>query len=130
MMTLADICLIGAVVIAMVSIGIAKGAGRGRFDNARPRDEDFYQDPFRARARGAHQNGLEAFPIFAVAVLVAELHHARQPVVDALAVAFLVIRVGYVACYLADKASLRSILWALAFAVNLAIFFAPLWARG
>jgi uncharacterized MAPEG superfamily protein len=128
-MTLADLCLIGAVVIAMVSIGIAKGAALGQFDNANPRDPDFYKDPFRARARGAHQNSLEAFPIFAAAVLVAEMHGARQMMVDALAVVFLVVRVAYVAAYLKDKATVRSILWGLGMAITLAIFCAPVWAR-
>ena len=129
-MTLADLCLLGAVAIIIGTIGIAKAQGRGRFDNARPRDPEFYKDPFRARALWAHQNGIESFPLFAAAVILAEMRGARQPVVDALAAAFLLVRIAYVAAYLADRPRLRSAVFALGFAVTLAIFFTPLWAAG
>jgi uncharacterized MAPEG superfamily protein len=129
-MTLADLCLPGAVAIIIGTIGIAKAQGRGRFDNARPRDPDFYKDPFRARALGAHLNGVESFPLFAAAVILAEMRGVRQPVVDGLAAAFLVVRVAYVGAYLQDRPSLRSALFAVGFAVTLAIFFTPLWAKG
>jgi uncharacterized MAPEG superfamily protein len=129
-MTLADLCLVGAVIIIIGTIAIAKAAGRGQFDNAKPRDPDFYKDPFRARALWAHQNGLESFPLFAAAVILAEMRGASQSVVDGLAAAFLVVRIAYVAAYLADKPRLRSALFTLGFAATLAIFFAPLWAKG
>ncbi len=128
MITLADLCLVGAMFIAVLPIGIAKGAALGQFDNANPRDPEFYKDPFRARARGAHQNGMEAFPFFAAAVIVAEMHGARQPTVDGLAVVFLVIRVAYIAAYLANKATLRSVIWGAGVAITLAILLAPVWA--
>jgi uncharacterized MAPEG superfamily protein len=129
-MTLADLCLLGAVAIIIGTIAIAKVTGRGAFDNARPRSAAFYKDPFRARALGAHQNGMESFPLFAAAVILAEMRGARQPVVDGLAVAFLVVRVAFVAAYLKDKPRLRSALFGVGFAVTLAIFFTPLWAKG
>jgi uncharacterized MAPEG superfamily protein len=128
-MTLADLCLLGAVIIIIVTIGIPKVMARGKFDNARPRSAAFYKDPFRARALGAHQNGIETFPLFAAAVILAEMRGVHQPVVDGLAVAFLVVRIAYVAAYLADKARMRSAVFAVGFAVTLAIFFSPLWAK-
>jgi uncharacterized MAPEG superfamily protein len=129
-MTLADLCLLGAVIIVIGTVGIAKARGRRQFDNARPRSAAFYKDPFRARALGAHQNGFETFPLFAAAVILAQMRGARQPVVDGLAVAFLIVRIAYVAAYLADRPRLRSALFAVGFAVTLAIFFTPLWAKG
>jgi uncharacterized MAPEG superfamily protein len=129
-MTLADLCLLGAVAIYIGTIAIAKITARAQYDNSRPRDAAFFKDPFRARALGAHQNGVESFPLFAVAVVLAEMHGARQPEVDALAAAFLAVRIAYVAAYFADRPNLRSLIWAVGFAVNLAIFFAPVWAKG
>jgi uncharacterized MAPEG superfamily protein len=129
-MTLADLCLLGAVIVIIGTIAIAKANGRDKFDNARPRSAAFYKDPFRARALGAHQNGIETFPLFAAAVILAEMRGVRQPVVDGLAVAFLVVRIAYVAAYLKDRARLRSAIFAVGFAVTLAIFFSPLWAKG
>jgi uncharacterized MAPEG superfamily protein len=129
-MTLADLCLLGAVVIIIATIAIPKVMARGAFDNAKPRDPDFYKDPFRARALWAHQNGIESFPLFAAAVILAEMRGVHQPVVDGLAAAFLIVRIAYVAAYLGDKPRLRSAVFGVGFAVTLAIFFTPLWATG
>jgi uncharacterized MAPEG superfamily protein len=85
----------------------------------------FYDDPLAARALGAHQNGIEAFPFFAVAVLLAEFHGGPQRLVNELAILFLIVRIAYVLTYLGDRPTLRSILWSIGFAINLAIFFMP-----
>jgi uncharacterized MAPEG superfamily protein len=113
----------------MLPISVAKYTALKAFDNARPRDADFYKDPFRARALWAHQNGLEGFAFFAAAVIIAQMRGAAQPMVDGLAAGYVLLRFGYVAAYLADRPSVRSVIWVLGFVVNLAIVFAPLWAR-
>ena len=77
---------------------------------------------------GAHQNGFEAFPLFAAAVILAEMRAVPQGTVDLLAVAFVVVRLVYVLLYLGDRPSLRSMVWWVGFACNLAIFFSPVWA--
>ena len=59
----------------------------------------FYEDPIRARALGAHQNGIEAFPFFAVAVLLAEFRGGPQRLINELAVLFLIVRIAYVFTY-------------------------------
>ena len=79
----------------------------------------------RARALGAHQNGIEAFPFFAVAVLLAEFRAGPQHLIDELAVLFLIVRIAYVFTYLGNRPTLRSILWSIGFAINVAIFFMP-----
>jgi uncharacterized MAPEG superfamily protein len=124
-MTIAELCLLGMVVLTIAAIGPAKFAGRREFDNANPRDPGFYTPGFRARSLGAHQNGLEAFPLFATAVLLAEFRGAPQHTIDALALAFLVARVAYVACYLGDRPTLRSVVWLAALACNVVIFLSP-----
>ncbi|HVZ07390.1 MAPEG family protein [Rhodopila sp.] len=130
-MTLADLMLLAAVLLTIATIGIAKATDVKGFDNARPRDPGFYQDPFRARALAAHQNGFEVFPFLAAAVILAEMRHAPQAWVDGLAVAFILLRFAYVGAYLADRPTMRSVVWGAGFACNLGIFFLPWWfARG
>jgi uncharacterized MAPEG superfamily protein len=124
-MTIAELCLLGMVVLTIAVIGPAKIAGRHEFDNAKPRDPGFYTPGFRARSLGAHQNGLEAFPLFAAAVLLAEFRGVPQHVVDGLALAFLGVRVAYAVCYLADRPTMRSLVWTIALACNVAIFLSP-----
>ena len=75
-MTVAEWCVFGSLVLYLLSIVPIKWIGYRSYDNARPRDPAFYDDPLRARALAAHQNGIEAFPFFAVAVLLAEFHSA------------------------------------------------------
>lgn len=128
-LTLADLSILGAVAAYMAPIAIAKYGALGSFDNSRPRDPGFYEDPFRARALWAHQNGLEGFAFFAAAVVIAQMRAAPQHVVDGLAVAYVAVRFAYAAAYLANLPSLRSGLWALGFAVNVALLLAPAWAH-
>ena len=129
-MTIAELCLPGAVLLYILTIGLAKASNPKGFNNGDPRDPAFYASGFRKRALGAQNNGIETFPLFAAAVLLAEMRHAPQGLVDGLAAGFVVVRVGYVAAYLGDKPTVRSVLWTAGFALTLAIFFAPMWARG
>jgi uncharacterized MAPEG superfamily protein len=124
-MTVAEWCVFGALMLYLLTIAPIKWIGYRRFDNAKPRDPAFYADPLRARALGAHQNGLEAFPLFAIAVLLAEFRDSPQRLIDELAILFLIVRIAYVFTYLGDRPTLRSILWCIGFAINLAIFFMP-----
>jgi uncharacterized MAPEG superfamily protein len=128
-MTVAEWCVFGTLMLCLLTIASVKWIGFRRFDNARPRDPSFYEDPIRARALGAHQNGLEAFPFFAAAVLLAEFRIAPQRLIDELAILFLIVRVAYVFTYLGNRPTLRSILWSIGFAINIAIFFLPAWRR-
>lgn len=124
-MTIAEWCVFGALVLYLLTIVAAKWMSIRKFDNSRPRDPAFYDEPIRARALGAHQNGIEAFPFFAAAVLLAEFRLAPQHYIDELAVLFLIVRIAYVFTYLGNRPTLRSILWSLGFAINIAIFFLP-----
>jgi len=124
-MTIAEWCVFAIVMLYLLSITPIKWLRFRRFDNSRPRDPTFYQDPIAARSLGAHQNGIEAFPFFAAAVLLAEFRACPQRLVDELAVLFVIVRIAYVFTYLGNRPTLRSILWSLGFAINIAIFFMP-----
>jgi uncharacterized MAPEG superfamily protein len=124
-MTVAEWCIFGTLMLYLLTIAPIKWIGFRRFDNARPRDPAFYQDPIAERALGAHLNGIEAFPFFAIAVVLAEFRAGPQRFIDELAILFLIVRIAYVFTYLGNRPTLRSILWSIGFAINLAIFFMP-----
>jgi uncharacterized MAPEG superfamily protein len=128
-MTVAEYCIFACVAIYLLTIISVKRLGSGQYDNSKPRDPAFYEDAIRARALGAHQNGIETFPFFAVAVLLAEFRAAPQNLINELAVLFVIVRIAYVFTYIGNRPRLRSILWNLGFLINIAIFFLPLLRR-
>jgi len=125
-MTLAEWCVFGALLLYLLTIASIKWIRFRSFDNSRPRDAAFFADALAQRALGAHQNGIETFPFFAFAVLLAEFRDSPQQLIDELAVLFLIVRIAYVLTYLGNRPTLRSILWSIGFAINLAIFLMPL----
>jgi uncharacterized MAPEG superfamily protein len=128
-MTIAEFCIFASVMLYLLTIVPVKwiSAGQaGGYDNSRPRDPAFYSDGIRERALGAHQNGIEAFPFFAAAVLLAEFRTAPQNLINELSVLFLIVRTAYVLTYVGNRPSLRSILWGIGFLITVAIFFLPL----
>ena len=128
-MTIAEWCVFASVMLYLLTIAPIKWIGLRSFDNARPRDPGFYDDPIRARALGAHLNGIEAFPFFAFAVLLAEYRDSPQRLIDELAALFLIVRIAYVLTYLGNRPTLRSILFSIGFAINLGIFLMPVLKR-
>ena len=128
-MTIAEYCIFGVVALYLLTIVPIKWVGFRQYDNSKPRDPAFYQDAIRARALGAHQNGIEAFPFFAAAVLLAEFRSAPQSLINELAVLFVIVRIAYVLTYVGNRPRLRSILWNIGFVINVAIFFLPLFRQ-
>jgi uncharacterized MAPEG superfamily protein len=124
-MTVAEWCVFASLMLTLLTIGSVKWLRYGRFDNSRPRDPAFYEDPIAARVLGAHQNGLESFPFFAAAVLLAEFRACPQNLINELALLFVIVRIAYVFTYIGNRPTLRSILFGIGFAINVAIFFLP-----
>jgi uncharacterized MAPEG superfamily protein len=58
----------------------------------------------------------------------AEVYETPGSTIDALAVAFVVLRVLYVAAYATDRANARSLLWTGALVCTIAIFTSPAWS--
>lgn len=131
--TIAFGCILVMAALPIVCAGIAKSGkfgmrrSEGGYDNHDPRRWLEQQSAWRARANNAQANTFEALPFFFAAVIVAHLMQAPQARVDALAVAFVLLRIAYVGAYLADKANLRSLVWMAAWAVNAAILLAGIW---
>lgn len=125
--TLAHWCILIAALLPIVCAGIAKSGQMsksrkdGGYDNHDPRAWMAQQSDWRARANNAQINSFESLPFFFAAVLSAQYLQASALTLDRLALAFVALRMFYIYCYITDKAALRSLVWILAFAVNVAI---------
>lgn len=97
---------------------------RRTYDNAKPRAGLESLSPRQQRAWWAQLNAFEAFPLFAAAVIIAHLAGAAQSTVDALALAFVVLRAGYILAYIHDWPTLRSLLWIAAIGCVVGLFVA------
>ena len=95
----------------------------GGLDNQHPREWLARQTDWRARANAAQANSFEALPFFIGAVIIAHQLGGSQVRVDVLAFLFVVLRVLYIMMYVANMANARSLLWAVALLVNIAILF-------
>jgi uncharacterized MAPEG superfamily protein len=115
-------CVLIAAFLPLLFTATAKLIGRRTFDNRSPREFQARLSGSALRAHWAHLNSFEAFPPFAAGVLIAQQTGVAQGRIDLLAIAFVVLRLGYGACYLADQAMLRSLLWAAAMACTVALF--------
>ncbi len=105
----------------VICAGIAKAGAKG-YDNHEPRAWMAQQTGYRARANAAQANSLEAFPFFAVGVILALLTGVEPFVVDMLCLLFVAARVAYVACYLSNKAKFRSLFWLVGY-VAVVVFY-------
>lgn len=121
-MTIALWCVFVAGILPILCTGMAKAGSRG-FDNRAPREWLAQQEGWRRRASAAQANSWEAFALFSAGVIVAHVAGATQSTVDTIALSFLVARVLYIACYLGDRATLRSLVWFIGFALSLSLYF-------
>ena len=129
--TVAYWCVLFAALIPYACAVLAKrGSGKprkqGGYDNADPRAWLGRQEGFSARANAAQANSFEALPFFIGAVIIAHQLGAAQTRLDILAVLFVVLRIIYIAMYVAGLSTARSAIWALAFVVNIGILLTGL----
>ena len=122
-MTTALYCVLAAGLMPFIWTGVAKATGP-RYNNWNVRLWQSKLEGAAQRAHAAHLNSFEAFPLFAVAVIVAQMNGADQARVDLLALSFIGLRVLYGILYLANKASFRSLSWLAAMVCVVMIFVA------
>ena len=124
-MTIAFWCVLAAAALIYIATSLAKFGGRmPPKANHSPREWLDKLQGWPKRAHFAQQNSFEVFPIFAAAVIIAQLAHAPQGRVDNLALAFIACRVLYLILYLADQAMLRTTLWFAGMVCVVMLFFA------
>ena len=122
-MTIAFWCVLVAGFLPYFGTITAKIGGE-RFDNSNPRDWLSAQSGFRKRANAAQHNSFEAVPFFAAAVIIAHVAGAPQGRIDLFAVVFILARLFYIAFYVADMATLRSLAWFVGIGSVVALFLA------
>ncbi len=129
-MTIANWCVLIACLLPIASAGIAKSSGIGKsraqggYDNNDPRTWLANLDGYAKRANAAQANGFEALPLFIAAVVLAQQAQAPQAYIDQLAMAFIGLRVVYIALYLANIGALRTLVWMAATGCSVAILLA------
>ena len=127
--TVAYWCVLIAALLPMVCAGLAKRGALGKsvkdggFDNHNPRAWLSRQTGASARANAAQANTFEALPFFIGAVVIAHQLGASQTPLDWLAVLFVLLRAAFIFLYVADLAAARSVVWGVAFLVNIGILF-------
>jgi uncharacterized MAPEG superfamily protein len=104
-----------------ICAGIAKG-GQKNYDNHNPREWLAKQTGYRARANAAQANCFEAFPMYAVGVLLAMLSDIEADQLEMWAGLFIAARVAYVAFYVMDKDKLRSLAWLVGVVSTVALY--------
>ncbi len=110
--------------VPRVAVARAMATQPEGYDNGDPRAQQARLEGLGKRALAAHFNGFEAFAPFAAGVLAAQHAGVSEAVVVPACLTFVLARVAYVACYLADRSTLRSLVWMIGFAANLVLFVA------
>ncbi|EJM71714.1 hypothetical protein DOZ80_19045 [Pseudomonas fluorescens] len=123
-MTVALWCILIAIFLPYVCTWIAKLSGGFRLkDNHDPRGFLDNLEGVGKRANAAQLNSFEVIPAFAAAVIVAHLAgNAELVTINVLAVLFITSRLLYIICYLADWATLRSLVWFVGMALIVSFF--------
>ncbi len=122
-MPLAYWCVLIAALLPIVWAFYAKAGIRS--DNRYPREEVDDLPPKKRRAYAAHQNAYECFPVFAAAVIIAVTQRAPIEIINWLALAYVALRIAHGLLYIYNKPPLRSLAFALALLLNIAIFVLP-----
>lgn len=91
-----------------------KTAGFKARDNQNPREFLGKTTGLAARANAVQQNSFESLPLFIAAILMAEYMVVPQTVIMTFGIAYIIFRILYGICYLANWSTLRSIVWLLA----------------
>jgi uncharacterized MAPEG superfamily protein len=126
-MTIAKWCVLASFLLPVLTVGMAKASTarlsrkNGGYDNNNPREWAAKLTGWQQRAHAAERNGFEAMPLFAAAVIFAQMAQADQARIDMLALAFIGIRVVYVAMYLMNQGSLRTLVWTAGLGTNIAL---------
>ncbi len=103
-----------------LAVEMAKSGG---YDNKHPREQQSRLTGLGARANAAHQNCFEAICFFAPTILLVLALDEHTVYTAQLAVAFVILRVFYLAFYWANLDKLRSLSWIVAMGTLVAHFW-------
>ncbi len=119
-------CILIAAILPVAAVFPAKLSKD--YDNANPRDPDYWRDGFRSRAQAAQANGFEAFPFFAIAVIVGLGQGGDPSWIGRPANHVVAMRLTNIVRKPTDRATPRSLSWAVGFLSVVGIFTSPVWS--
>ncbi|MEY2866217.1 MAG: hypothetical protein RIQ43_243 [Pseudomonadota bacterium] len=126
-MTITQWCVLAACLLPILTMGAAKASlskisrKNGGYDNFDPRGWEAKLQGWQSRAYSAQNNGFEALPLFIAGVFFAQMSGAAQDRIDMFAAAFIAARLAYTWAYLSNRATLRSLIWAVGVAFSIAL---------
>lgn len=112
-----------AAALPFVAAVSAKAMAKG-FTNHDPRPWLAGLQGWRSRANAAQANLFEGLPFFYAAVLFALYKQVDLDFLASLMLAWVLVRAAYIAAYIGGYAAVRSLVWFVALAINIAILFA------
>ncbi len=115
-------CVLIAALMPYALVAYAKSSSRNNYN---PRDSAEKLEGAKRRAYAAHQNGFEVFPFFAAAVIASAQLGGSISTINTLAGLFILCRIVYAGCYIANIATLRSLVWFAGLLLTIAIFVLP-----
>ncbi|AKX51130.1 MAPEG family protein [Thiopseudomonas alkaliphila] len=123
-MTLAYWCVLIVMLLPLVAAASAKLLGKmPASDNHNPRAFLDQVTGKAKRANNAQLNSHEIAPFFAAAIIIAQqIGQMAQSTIDVLAISFVISRVLYLIAYIADWASLRSLIWLAGLGLLISLF--------
>ena len=122
--SIAIYAMLAASVLPFLTAALAKIFGRFQLkDNLTPRTFQQNLTGVAARINAAQMNSYETLPVFLAAVLTAEYMVVPQPLVNYFAWAYVFLRVLYAVAYALNLATFRSIIWVMAFFCPLYLFY-------
>jgi uncharacterized MAPEG superfamily protein len=110
-----------------IPLGIAMRLRPGGYDNKHPRRQQSELEGWGERAHAAHANGFESFAPFAAGVVIAHLAGLDEHRATILSVTFVVARLIYPVCYIANLDYLRTAVWSVGFLATGALYVLPWW---
>ncbi len=122
------ICLATAVMLPMLSkipLGVAM-AKAGGYNNRMPRLQQQKLTGFGMRAKAAHENSFEALCLYTPGALLNIILNNYSDAVIAMAITFILARIGYLFMYWYDLDKLRSLFWLVGFGCSLGLLINPL----
>lgn len=121
-MTLTNWCIFITVLLPYVWFGIANSKAGKLRDNDNPRDFIEKAEGVVKRAISAQNNAFETNIGFIAAAIVAQLEHAPQGRIDALAIAYVIFRLAFGVFYIQGKGGLRSMVFTGGLLCTIALF--------
>ncbi len=124
-MTIAYICILIAAILPYFFVGYAKFCTKG-YDNSKPREFLETIGDKGKRANFAHINSFEAFPAFAISIILAQVASVSYDLISTLAIIFIICRILYGVLYIQNQATLRSLVWFVGFSCVVSLFIAAI----